>query len=180
LQRYAHGIDPRPVISEPDDAKSYSQQETFDENVSDRAFVAKVLRGMADDLMSKLRRDGKAGRTITVRVRYADFTDDTHGHTLTTGTDLETDIYPLLPGLLRGAWRKSAPLRLTGLRLSNIVDPAVQTELKLDGDTARQSKQREAARLLDQLKARNLPLVRAGSLTREKPASRAGEEVRER
>jgi DNA polymerase-4 len=157
------------VISEPDDAKSYSQQETFGENVSDAAFVARVLRGMADDLMSKLRRDGKAARTITVRVRYADFTDDTHGHTLSTGTDLETDIYPLLPSLLRGAWKKRAPLRLASLRLNNIVDPAAQTELQLDDNPARQTKQREAARLLDQLKARNLPLVRAGSLTPERP-----------
>jgi DNA polymerase-4 len=107
LQQFARGIDLRPVISEPEDAKSYSQQETFDENVSDAVYVTGVLRGMADALMSKLRRDGKAARTITVRVRYADFTDDTHGHSLSTGTDLETDIYPLLPALLRGAWRKA-------------------------------------------------------------------------
>jgi DNA polymerase-4 len=164
LQAYARGIDPRPVISEPGDAKSYGQQETFNENVTDHAYVLAVLRGMADDLMSKVRRDGKAIRTVTVRLRYSVWSDVTHGTTLGSATDLETDIYPLLPRLLREAWKRPGSLRLAGLSFSNIAEPARQAELALDAGTMKRAKQQRASQLLDELRARNLPVIRGARL----------------
>lgn len=164
LQRYARGIDDRPVVCDHDDAKSYGAQETFDENVNDAAFVLTILREMADQLMSKVRRDGKMARTVTVKVRYGDFTDSTHGATLPAATDLETDIHPLLPRLLRETWKREAPLRLAGLRFTNIEDAAVQPELELDETSRRRAKQHEAAKLLDELRAKSLPIMRGHAL----------------
>lgn len=164
LQAFARGIDPRPVIRERDDAKSYGAQETFGENVSDPAFVHSILQGMADDLMSKVRRDGKAVRTATVLLRYSDMSDVSHGATLPEPTNLETDIYPLLPRLIRETWQKSGSLRLAGLRFSNIVEPVLQAELALGPEIARRTKQREVTRLLDELRAKNLPVIRGGRL----------------
>jgi len=164
LQQFARGIDDRPVISDREDAKSYGAQETFGENVTDSTAVLATLHGMADELMSKVRRDGKAIRTITIRLRYTDMSDVSHGLTLGAATDLETDVYPLLPRLLREVWKRRGSLRLAGLRFSNIGEPALQTELALDEHAARRARQRAAARLLDEFRARSLPVTRGNAL----------------
>lgn len=164
LRQFALGIDRRVVISEREDAKSFGAQETFDENVTDQAWTLRRLRTMADELMSKVRRERKAIRTITVRVRYSDMSDSAHGISLAAGTDLETDIYPLLPRLLRETWKRHESVRLVGLRFSNVMEPAIQAELPFSTGAVRRSKQADAARLLDELRARSLPLVRGHTL----------------
>ena len=167
LRAAALGMDERPVITERDEAKSYSVQDTFEENIRDREPILAILRGMADKLMAAVRGDGKAVRTVTVKVRYPDFTDESHATTLDAPTDLETDIYPHLPALLLGAWKKREPLRLVSLKFSNLTEPATQTELALGTDARRRAKQHEAARLLDELRAKSLPLTRGHAVRKE-------------
>ncbi len=164
LRAFALGLDDRPVETERDEAKSYGVQDTFSENVSDRETILATLRTMADGLAARVRADGKAIRTVTVKVRYSDFTDESHGATLPEATDLETDVYPHLAALLRGAWNRREPLRLVSLRFSNVCDPIVQGELALDPDATRRARQHQAARLLDELRAKDLPLTRGHSL----------------
>lgn len=166
LQEYARGIDSRPVVVDADDVKSYGTQETFDENVASKAFVLATLQTMADELMSKVRRDSKAARTVTVRLRYSDMSDVSHGASLAAPTNIETDVYPLLPRLLRETWRRQANVRLAGLRLSNLSAAMIQAELPLDAEARRRALQHETARLLDELRARSLPLMRGHSLRR--------------
>ncbi len=164
LRAYAMGIDPRPVETEHGDAKSYGVQDTFGENIADRDTLLGILRTMADGLMARVRADARAIRTVTVKVRYADFTDESHGVTLDEPTDLETDIYPRLPALLRGAWKKREPLRLIALRVTNVCEPLRQAELPLDATVQHRDKQREAAKLLDALREKKLPLTRGHAL----------------
>jgi DNA polymerase-4 len=164
LRAFACGCDDRPVEVDRDEAKSYGVQDTFGENIDDRERLLGILRGMADGLMARVRADRKAIRTATVKVRYPDFTEDTHGMTLEQATDLETDVYPRLPSLLRGAWKARRPLRLISLRFTNVCEPAFQTELPLDGATPPRSRQQRAAQLLDELRARSLPLTRGHAL----------------
>jgi len=164
LQTLAQGIDDREVVTEHDDAKSYGMQDTFGENLRDAGNVLSILQGMADKLMSRVRRDAKAIRTVTVKVRYPDFTDTSHGFTLPQPTDLETDVYPHLKALLRGAWTRNEPIRLASLRFSNVTEPAFQGELPLDSQTAQRTRQRDIARLLDEMRAKSLPVKRGHSL----------------
>jgi DNA polymerase-4 len=160
LREFALGIDRREVEVERGEAKSYGVQDTFADNIGDRETILATLRKMADGLMARVRADGKAIRTVSVKVRYPDFTDESHATTLEAATDLETDIYPHLPALLRGAWKQRAPLRLVALRFTNVCAPIFQAELPLDARTRRRSRQHEAARLLDALHAKSLPLTR--------------------
>jgi DNA polymerase-4 len=166
LRACALGIDERPVLTERDDAKSYSVQDTFGENINDRDRIVAILQGMADKLMASVRADRKAVRTVTVKVRYPDFTDESHATTLEAPTDIETDVYPHLRPLLRGAWKRREPLRLVALKLSNVAEPVIQAELALDSDSRRRTSQREAARLLDDLRSRRLPLSRGHAIKR--------------
>ena len=164
LRAFALGIDIRPVEVERDEAKSYGVQDTFSENIGDRDTILAKLRTMADGLAARVRADGKAIRTVTVKVRYPDFTDESHGATLPEATDLETDVYPHLAALLRGAWKRPDPLRLVALRFSHVGEPTSQTELSLDTGAVPRSRQQKAAQLLDELRARNLPLTRGHSV----------------
>jgi DNA polymerase IV len=153
----ARGEDDRPVETEEEDAKSYSQQETFGEDVGDFAAIERVAKRMIDELMAKVRGDGKRVRTCTVKVRYPDFTQESKGRSLETATDLEAPFYPLLSPLLRAAWRKRRPLRLVSVRLSGVEDGGGQLEMFGQADERR----RRLAGVLDGLN-RGSPVVRRG------------------
>jgi DNA polymerase-4 len=145
----ARGIDERPVETEETDAKSYSQQETFAADVGDFAEIERVAKGMLDELMRKVRADGKRVRTMTIKVRYPDFAQEAHGHSLAEASDLEAPFYPLVNPLLRAAWKKRRPLRLVSVRLSGVEDGPAQLEMFAQTD----EKRRRLAAVLDQLNA---------------------------
>ncbi|MEZ5413732.1 MAG: DNA polymerase IV [Opitutaceae bacterium] len=143
----ARGEDDRPVEVEHEDAKSYSQQETFGHDIADRAEIENVLKRMIDELLVKVRADGKRVRTMTIKVRYPDFTQESHGRSLPESADIEAPFYPLVRPLLQAAWRKARPLRLVSVRFSQVDDGAEQLEMF----SAANDKRRNLARVLDQL-----------------------------
>lgn len=151
----ARGEDSRAVETERDDAKSYSQQETFGRDIGEFAEIERVVKRMVDELLPKVREDGKRVRTMTVKVRYPDFAQESHGRSLATASDLEAPFYPLVAPLLRAAWKKPRPLRLVSVRFSNVEDAAVQLEMFADGD----EKRRRLAGVLDQLNKRGREAV---------------------
>lgn len=147
LLAMARGEDDRTVEIEHDDAKSYSQQETFGHDVGEFSEIERVVKRMVDELLSKIREDRKCVRTMTVKVRYPDFTQETHGRSLETASDLEAPFYPMVEPLLRAAWRKRRPLRLVSVRFSNVEGRAVQLEMFAEAD----EKRRRLAGVLDQI-----------------------------
>jgi nucleotidyltransferase/DNA polymerase involved in DNA repair len=151
---FAQGIDDRPVISEHSDAKSYSEQETFGENVQDEAFILATARAMADRLMTKVRADRKTVRTITVRLRYHDFSEASRGSSLEEPTDLETEVYATLERLVKKAWTKRAGLRLVSVRLSQIYPGLFSSELPLDPAVNTPQQKRDLAQAIDALRSR--------------------------
>ena len=143
----ARGEDLRPVETEEDDAKSYSQQETFGHDLGEFSEVERVLKRMVDELLAKIRADRKRVRTLTIKVRYPDFTQEAHGQSLAAATDLETSFYPLVVPLLRAAWKKPRPLRLVSVRFSSVEEGGAQLEMFAEAD----EKRRRLAQVLDRL-----------------------------
>ena len=143
----ARGEDERPVETEEEDAKSYGQQETFASDVGDFAEIERVAKGQLDELMAKVRADGKRVRTLTVKVRYPDFSQESHARSIETATDLEAPFYPHIAPLLRAAWTKRRPLRLVSVRLSGVDAAPAQLEMFGEGEERR----RRLAGVLDQL-----------------------------
>ncbi len=143
----ARGEDDSPVDVGSEDAKSYSKQETFGSDMADFAAVERVAKGMIDELLPKIRADGIKVRTITVKVRYPDFTHESHGQSLEAPTDIEAPFYSLVGPLLRAAWGKRRPLRLVSVRLSGVDAGPVQLEMFAQGDERR----RKLAGVLDRL-----------------------------
>lgn len=151
----ARGEDDRPVATDEEDAKSYSQQETFATDVGEFAEIERVAKRMIDELLPKIRRDGKRVTTMTVKVRYPDFTQEAHGRSLAQASDLEAPFYPLVAPLLRAAWKKHRPLRLVSVRFSGVVDGPEQLEMFAATD----DKRRRLAAVLDQLNDRGRATV---------------------
>jgi DNA polymerase IV len=143
----ARGEDAGEVHTDDEDAKSYSQQETFGADIGDAGEIERVLKRMVDELLAKIRSDGKRVRTITIKVRYPDFTQETHAHSLPEATDIETPFYAHVRPLLQAAWRKRRPLRLVSVRFSNVDNGPAQLEMFGQSD----EKRRKLARVMDQL-----------------------------
>ncbi len=141
------GEDNRPVELEHEDAKSYSQQETFAQDIADFAEIERIAKRMIDELMPAIRADGKRVRTMTVKVRYSGMEDSVCGRSLAEAADLEAQFYPLVQPLLKEAWTKRRPLRLVSVRFSGVEKPEAQ--LEMFGQT--NEKKRRLAAVLDQL-----------------------------
>lgn len=133
LHELAHGIDPRPVISDVA-AKSVSVEETFDRDLESREVVETALLAHAQRLSGRLRRSGLRCRTVTLKVRWADFTTVTRSETLPRAVDGSRDLYRSALRLLATVDALS-PVRLLGLGGTGL-EPAVEPDqLDLETDT---------------------------------------------
>ena len=144
------GEDDRVVHTDHEDAKSYSTQETFGEDIGDFAEIERIAKRMIDELMPAIRADGKRVRTMTVKVRYPRMENSTAGRSLTDATDLEAPFYPLVGPLLKAAWTQRKPLRLVSVRFSSVEDKASQLEMFAQSD----EKKRRLAAVMDKLNAK--------------------------
>jgi DNA polymerase III alpha subunit/nucleotidyltransferase/DNA polymerase involved in DNA repair len=152
IRQFAHGIDERPLIPARAPQKSFSQQETFGSDLTDEPYAEATLRRMADNLFAKVREEGRSIRTLTMKVRYNDMAEDQVSESLTEPTDLETDVYGRLHGMLRAAWKRRVSLRLVSLKLSNVYDGRFRCELPLEVSAQRQDARARLAAVIDELR----------------------------
>jgi nucleotidyltransferase/DNA polymerase involved in DNA repair len=99
LQRLAQGIDERPVVAVPSEAKSLGQEHTFGADTADRERLRQTLLGLADGVARRLRKHDLQARTVTLK--YRDETFETHTRTETLGTSTASGEV-----LFRVAWRQ--------------------------------------------------------------------------
>jgi DNA-directed DNA polymerase III PolC len=154
LWKFAQGIDERPIIPENPDAQSYSEQETFEQDVTDEAFILATLRAMADRLMSKVRADDKTVRTITVKLRYNDFSESMRSRSLDEPTDIETDLYCGIASLVSKAWERRVSIRLVSLKLSHVYSGVFRHELALTTATNTYQQKKGLVEAIDLLRSR--------------------------
>ncbi len=159
ILRMARGEDDRVVKMEHEDAKSYSTQETFGEDIGDVQEIERVVKRMIDELMPKIREDGKRVKTITVKVRYPGMEDSSSSRSIATATDLESAFYPMVTPLLKAAWTKRRALRLVSVKFSNVEGGEGQLEMFAQLD----NRKRRLAAVIDGLNARGRkPIVSRG------------------
>jgi DNA polymerase-4 len=120
LRDRARGIDPR-KLELSTERVSYSHEETFERDVSDRERLHAELRAQAERLAELLRRDRINARTVTTKLRYADFSIRSRSTTLAAGTDDAATIGDLACALLDRALRdRPGALRLVGVGVSSL------------------------------------------------------------
>lgn len=128
--RVARGIDDRPVRAHRT-RKSIGQETTFSGDVSDKQAIWQSLQTIATRLESMLEAKQLAARTMTLKLRYADFQLNTRSKTIPTMFVSASDMLGTLPELLRRTEAGDRPIRLIGITLSNL--------LKHDPDNASKS-----------------------------------------
>lgn len=122
LRDRANGVDPRDLELEGERV-SISTEETFARDVSDRAVLHTELERMAGELSRQLRSSGLSARTVTTKLRYADFSIRSRSTTLSAPVDEADRIGMLACRLLdRGLRDRPGALRLVGVGVSGLSD----------------------------------------------------------
>ena len=124
LYERVHGRDPRGIETERA-AKSESAECTFNEDTRDRAFLQRMLLAHAERVGASLRRHGTRGRSVTLKVKYTDFSQITRSRTLPEGINATETIFEVGCGLLREL-PLPQPVRLIGLGVSGFDAPVAQ------------------------------------------------------
>jgi DNA polymerase-4 len=150
LARHARGVDDRPVETERE-AKSISKEVTFARDVSDQAVLRRTLLELSDQVSANLRRHGLHARTVKIKLRWPPFETHTRQTTLPAPTDLEDDIFAAAYALFEKAWTRGRPVRLIGVGVSGLGEPARQLGLFEGGGSSRAEKLAEA---VDRIRAR--------------------------
>ena len=121
LRRLADGIDDREVEphSEP---KSSGSENTFAHDLTDLNDIRREIDEMARDNVAWLERKRLLCRTVTIKVRYSDFTTVTRSHTAPPSRDPD-DIARRAVSLLDKTDAGTRPVRLLGASVHNLVDP---------------------------------------------------------
>ena len=156
LYERAQGIDPREVVpfTPP---KSESAETTFETDTRDRDFLRGWLLRHAERVGRSLRRQGLAGRTVTLKIKYADFRLITRQATLPARTSSTETIYEAACALL-AALSLEGKVRLIGVGVSGFDDTRpYQLSLTAPTEAAPAAVERRRARLdgaLDALRDR--------------------------
>lgn len=120
LADLAWGRDARAVVPhEPD--RSIGAEETFGTDVDDPDVVRRELLRLAEKVAARLRRAGYRGRTVSIKVRFADFTTITRSRTLRDPTDVGQQVYATARALYEALGLQRARLRLVGVRVEGLV-----------------------------------------------------------
>jgi len=120
LTALARGEDDRPVTPDSE-AKSISQEETFTPDLGDLEKMKRVLLDQAEKVGWELRKQKLKGCTVTVKVRYPDFTTVTRSFTLSFPTDQGIEIYQTALKLLHKTEALQRKARLLGVGISNLL-----------------------------------------------------------
>lgn len=151
LHDLAWGRDERRVEPARRD-KSVGADETFPYDVEDPDYIHRELLRLSDKVARRLRAADLCGRTVTIKVRFADFTTITRARTLRDPTDVSREIYATAVELFDALDLRHARIRLVGVRMSSVVDTA-QTPLQGMLDEP-EFGWRDADRAIDQAQAR--------------------------
>jgi DNA polymerase-4 len=151
LHDLSWGRDPRSVNPhEPD--KSVGNETTFEHDVDDPEVIQARLLALSDQVAGRLRAAGYVGRTVSLKIRFADFSTITRSRTLTAPTDVAKEIYDTVRGLYDALGLQRVRIRLVGVRMEGLIDAeAAPRQLQL-GEPA--SGRREAEVAVDALRAR--------------------------
>jgi DNA polymerase IV len=166
LHVLAWGGEDRTVVPRRPDAepeRSMGADETFGRDTDDPALVQRELLRLSAKVTGRMRAAGLAGRTVTLKVRFADFVPITRSRTLRDPTDLTPEVYAAASELYAALRLERARIRLVGVRVEGLVDARTATRQLVLG--ARERGWPEAERAVDRATRRfGSSIVRPGTL----------------
>jgi DNA polymerase-4 len=129
LRQLANGIDDRPVVAHHE-PKSSGSENTYPEDLTDIETIRREIDEMARHAVTWLERKGLLARTVTIKVRYSDFTTITRSHTAGASRDVK-ELSSRALQLLEKTSAGVRPVRLLGVSVHNLCTPI---EVKTESD----------------------------------------------
>ncbi len=135
--RLANGIDERSVV--PDrEARSISHETTFPTDITDRDVLRAWLLELTEHVARRVRRQRHRGRTVTLKLRYADFRTITRAKSLPQPSDVTGEMWQVAAELLDEALKsRKAPVRLIGVGMSGFAGDQVTQRTLFETDEHR-------------------------------------------
>jgi DNA polymerase-4 len=125
----SRGEDDRPV--RPDrERKSSGSETTFPEDLTAAADIEREVLGLADEVWAWCQKANAFGRTVTVKIKYADFQQATRSRSLTDPVSSQAVLHEVSLGLVRSVLPAQKGIRLVGVSVSNF-QPTVDAQLGL-------------------------------------------------
>jgi DNA polymerase-4 len=121
LSALSWGRDPRSVEA-PEGEKSIGNEETFPRDIDDPDVIRRELLRLSEKVAARCRAQGYVGRTVVLKVRFADFSTITRSRTLRSATDVAQEIYGTARDLYDALGLQRARLRLVGVRMEGLLD----------------------------------------------------------
>jgi len=149
----AKGIDKRP-ISTSHEIKSVSHERTYAEDVSDIDMLIRTLLSLSENVGRRMRRSNKYGKTVKLKLRWADFTTLTRQTSLDIPTNQSKVIYNTILDLFKATWINGKPVRLLGVGVSGFDIPIRQLSFWEDPNLISEQKDKHLQDALDALRDR--------------------------
>jgi DNA polymerase-4 len=167
LHELAWARDDREVV--PFEApKSVGSEETFAADIDDPEQLAREVLRCCARVGRRLREAGLAGRTVTLKLRFADFRTITRGRTLPVATDTDPELHAVAGELLARLQLGRSPVRLVGVTVSNLQRAGAPVQLRLGPERPGWE---AAVRAADAVRARfGEGAIDLASLTGDRPA----------
>ena len=152
LLRLARGIDDRRVV--PDrDAKSISHETTFAIDIDDAEVLRSWLLELTEQVATRLRRQGLRGKTVLIKVRYADFHTVTRSESLDAPSNVTRELYLTAVRLLQAQLARSPqPVRLLGMGASVVTGEELEQGQLFEAEV--REHQRRIDTVVDSIKSR--------------------------
>jgi nucleotidyltransferase/DNA polymerase involved in DNA repair len=152
LWKLANGIDSREVKTSRE-TKSIGNEHTFSQDERNKDTILDTLMQLSEHTSRRLRKAGFRGRTITLKIRFSDFTTHTRSHTLDRQTHFTEEIFRSCAERIKHLDAMNNPVRLIGVQVSNLVQNEIQLDL-LPLDPPEQEKKERLTSALDEIKDR--------------------------
>ena len=171
LWEYANGIDDRPVESLPARAKGIGNSTTLSKDALTEKEAAPVLRRLSESVAKRLRAAGQLAGSISVEIKYSDFSSSSHQMPLELPSNAAATLYAASLRLFRRLWNGD-PIRLLGVRTTRLTDEDAPIQLSIfDIDWEKNEKQQKLDAALDKIRQKyGEQAIRRGSeVTAKKP-----------
>lgn len=142
-------------IGDDEGPKSISHETTYSVDEANASKLEATLLRLSEMVGRRLRESHLSGRTITLKLRYTDFSTITRAHSLEQPTHLDQEIYAEISKLFRANWKKGRTVRLLGVTVSgfeNVQEPAQLDLLVEGGPAAQHGKWEKATTAADRLR----------------------------
>ena len=130
MWEYANGIGDDHVHSTKREAKGIGNSTTLKEDARTLDAAKKVLLSLAESVSMRLRKEKMLAQSITVEIRYHDFTNTSHQCSLLSATNTTDVIYHTAVSLFQQLWN-SEPVRLLGIRTSRLLPEDAPVQLSI-------------------------------------------------